>query len=73
MIGFNSYNMYTIFQGAPAYGESSIFSDLGNHVGAFLKIPICVRFFIAHSYFLMYYIVMRFVVFVFVVLIFINL
>ena len=38
MMAFNPYNIYVVLYGTLFYGNSSIFPNLGNSLGAFLPI-----------------------------------
>ena len=69
-IGFNPPHIYVILYGALTYGNSSIFSNLGNGVGTLVHIVIFVRFCIPYWYFLTHSITVRFFSFVLVLVIF---
>ena len=47
MIGFNPSNIYALLYGASTYGDSSIFTDLGNWIGAFVQILVFFNFYSA--------------------------
>ena len=44
MIEFNLYNTYVLFYSSPKHGKISIWTNLGNQVGAFVWILIFVHF-----------------------------
>ena len=42
MIGFNPYNFYAFFYGAPVYGDISVFPYLGSLIGAYVRLLVVV-------------------------------
>ena len=70
VIGFNPYNIYTIFYYAPMHGDISICTYLGYWVGAYVWPLICVFLFVTHQYFIPYSIFLRLAIFIFKLILF---
>ena len=69
MIRFNPSNIYALLYVAPSYGNCYICPNVGNWVGAILRILVFVSFIIVHYYLLPYFIIVRFFIIIFILVI----